>query len=553
MKIVVPCFAVLVGAALGLALGFSFRNLPVGRHSTQLVSIGLASNSSALSNDSSNARTKTVPLDDSPLATRLARDLSLSAGVTNWLCWWQALDQAMPSDFPRLLRLAKGNRLMTRMIAERWADLAPEHFLRTAIEAARSGNPLPWEVTNVLLDQWVKRDAVSLIAALKQTDDFPGRAEWRRQVASDIIATNTELGLQLMSQWHIENYGPNLKSVEAWAAADPRHAAQFTLANPAGYVSTTVIQAIGREWAKTAPADAMAFAIGQPGNLGSALATAALEAWASRDLNAASQWLSAAGPSVQNKLSPGFVEAWAKQDPASALAWCQSNMSGSALIQSVSSLFKGAADKDVRAAADLVLGMDPSPARAEAAAVVAGRWFPSFGGNEKSVPPDTMTWLNNLDSEAVARAVNAVQWQWADSDPSSMAAFLQSTNTAEISSFAFSNLARNMARSNPTEALDWANQLPEGRGITAGCAAFGEWGRSQPDVAMQWWSALPANDPRRQPFLQGLLSQLAWDTQANSQFAQIAANDPEAARKALANINLDAVRRDTLLSLISPR
>src|SRR5256885_8587467 len=44
--------------------------------------------------------------DDSPLATKLERELSMSSGVTRWLYWLDALEKAAPGDFPRLVRLA---------------------------------------------------------------------------------------------------------------------------------------------------------------------------------------------------------------------------------------------------------------------------------------------------------------------------------------------------------------------------------------------------------------------------------------------------------------
>ena len=43
-----------------------------------------------------------------------------------------------------------------------------------------------------------------------------------------MIEKDVERGLQLMSGWHMENYGARLIAVPAWAEANPRHAAEFT-------------------------------------------------------------------------------------------------------------------------------------------------------------------------------------------------------------------------------------------------------------------------------------------------------------------------------------
>ena len=75
--------------------------------------------------------------DDSPLATRLEKDLALSSGVTRWLYWLEALEKAAPSDFPRLDRLARGNPAVLRLVAERWAEFAPRHLFDTLVAASK--------------------------------------------------------------------------------------------------------------------------------------------------------------------------------------------------------------------------------------------------------------------------------------------------------------------------------------------------------------------------------------------------------------------------------
>jgi len=491
--------------------------------------------------------------DDSPLATQLARDLSLSGAVTNWLCWWSAIEKATLADFPRLALLAKANPTALKLVAERWAQVAPLHFFQTLVDASKSGAGLPGELPRLLFDTWLKREPDAAIAALENTEDFPRRADWRREVASAVIQQNPEQGLKLFSEWHIENYGPDMKGIQSWAAANPRHAAEFAIANPAGYATTIALQMAGEEWARTAPEDALNFALAQNGQPGSIIAKAALQTWATRDLNAAAAWLASADPATREEFSPPVVEAWAKQDPSSALAWCESNLAGTSLAQAVGGVFKGAAEKDQLGAAQLVAGMPPSPSRAEAAGAVASRWFPSFVATDKPVPPESIAWLSSLDPASIRRVLNEVSWQWAEADPSSMANFLRSVNGTEVPSYTYSILGKTMARKNPMDALAWADQLPDGRGVDAGSAAFSEWARSQPDFAMNWWSALAANDPRRQPFYESVVQQFAWDSQATAQFSIFSALDPEAARKVIGDMHLDEQRRCALMNLISQR
>ncbi len=342
-----------------------------------------------------------------------------------------------------------------------------------------------------------------------------------------------------------------MNGVAKWAAADPRHAAEFALANPANYVSELTMETIGKEWAKTDPIRALEFAANNPGELGSILATTALKQWAGKNLQGAADWLATADTTTRNRLSPSFVEAWAKQDANNALTWCESNLSGSSLAQAVGGVLRGAAEKDVVAAAKLVAELNPSRARAEAAAAVAKKWFPDGLGSNKPANPAAVTWLATLDAESARRAVDDIVWSWATSDPGSMAAFLASSSDL-FSEHAYDILAREMARKNPMEAIEWASHLPEDRGLSAGAEAFSEWRRSQPEPAKKWFNDLPAADSRRQPYFQGAVRSLAWDPQGAEQLAAMTGSERATARSTIEAMKLPEDQRTRLLEMLKP-
>jgi hypothetical protein len=549
MRILIPLAAIAGGAAVGLTVGLALRG-----HSSPARANDAASKpvykTGQTNSDKKTRRARPAPLEQSPLATRLAYNLSTTTGVTKWLCWWEAIEKAKPEDFPALARLAKGNAIATKLVAQRWVETAPRQFFQSLVAASKAGNPFPYELENVLLNEWTKTDPEAVIAAMKEAGDFPNRSSWQHQVAEQVIEHNVERGLQLMSDWHIENYGPRLVAVPAWAQANPQHAADFTIANPAGYATSEIMKEVGKVWSKSDPTAAMNYALGTRGQLGTTLGISVLQNWAARDLNSAAEWLASADPSTRNLYSPAFVEAWAKQEAPDALAWCEANLSGSSLANSVGAVFKGAAAKDISAAADLVSGMQPSPARSEAAVSVADRWFPEFGSG-KPVAPETIAWINSLDDDSRNRVLSQLSWKWSENDPKSLADFLLTSTANPLPSQIYSTLAQNMARKSPMEALTWANQLPNGLGPAAGSGAFGEWGRSQPDQAMAWFNELPANDARRQPFFDSLIQRLAWEPGAINQFTQVAATDPSSARKAIEGMSLPDDRRSVLLGAIS--
>jgi hypothetical protein len=344
-----------------------------------------------------------------------------------------------------------------------------------------------------------------------------------------------------------------MTGVAKWAAADPRHAAEFTMAHPAGYASTLVMETIGKEWAKTDPSRALEFAASQPGGLSYTLATATLKEWTGRNFTDAADWLAGAEAGTRNRLSSAFVAVWAKQDAAGALSWCEANLEGSSLAQAVSGVLKSVAEKDVPRAARMVAEMHPSPARAEAAAAVARQWLPEFSSFNKPVAPETIAWLGGLDALSLKGALEEVRWQWSNSDPKSMAAFLASPAGEQIPAQIYSTLAQQLAAKNPLETLEWARRLPADRALSTGTDAFNAWQQAQPEAALQWLNDLPPADARRLPFFQSAVRSLAYDPQAPDRFAAMSATDRATARGVIESMALPADRRARLLEALRQR
>jgi len=551
MKVLLNSILIVAGAGLGLLVGFALHGKALSKTSEQKMIAGSAPVTLASRTNSLVSRTVVRAPDDSPLATKLARDLSMSSGVTRWLYWLEALEQAGPADFPRLLKLAQGNAAATRLVEARWIEVAPRHLFDAVVAGSKMGDGLLAEPARALFREWPRRDPDAAIAALNEAASDV-RHHWGFSVAYSLMENDMERGLKLLSEWHVDEvgFGPSgLATITKWTQADPRHAAEFMLERPDTYSFRSTIETIGKEWARTDPAGALAFATSKPGELASMLATSVLKEWAESDLNQAADWLSGADPRKRNRLGPTFVEAWAKQDAPNALAWCEENLDGSTLPQSVAGVLRGAAEKEVAQAAALVAEMTPSQARSEGAVVVAQKWFPTLSSGQR-VAPETLAWLANLDADSVKRVLDQVSWGWATSDPKSMAAFLASVSSEPISSHTYTVAARELARNNPAEALQWASHLPEQPAITAGSAAFTEWRNSQPEAAMKWLGDLPAEDARHQPFFESAIRALAYHPQAAEQLAAMTPEDRATARSVIATMSLPADRRARLLDVL---
>lgn len=438
----------------------------------------------------------------SPLAAGLEQQLAISSGVSRWLAWMDALERAKLSDFPHLARLAKGNTVVLRTIAARWIELSPVHLFDSMIaaERARPGDPsFPSDrLGQDLFEDWTARDPAAVVAALSRADLPAGLVQLRHNTLNIIVQKDPEIGLKAMCDWNIGNYGPSTEGISAWAAKDPRHAAGYALAHPAGYGTQYALEAIGKVWAKSDPDAALTFAVGLKDKFGASLASGIMTEWAAKDVAATAAWLSAASPAVRNRFSDPMLKEWARTDRSGAMQWIETNLSGSAMDEAAGAVLGGVAEKDLPGAAGLVAGMDPTMARAKAAAAVARKWIPQAFGTQKPVPPEAIAWMASLDPASIRKVVDDTQWQWSSCDPQSLADFLKTPAGVHVSAQAYSSVARNLARSDPQAALKWANQVTGDNRQLAIENVFREWQNSQPAAAAEWARKLPAGDPQRE-------------------------------------------------------
>lgn len=558
-------FIIGASALLGLAAGFALRAWSPAPDAVDAA----ASRAAAASAPAAPPKLTRAAL--SPLAEQTQANLSLSGGVTRWLHWMTAVEKAGPADFPGLARLAKDLPGALNMLAARWIDRDPQGMFDACLQASGPDEDFPMaELAQRLMQEWPKRDPEAVLAVLKAHPDLSNG--WQFTALNALFDIRPEQALITMSALGINNYGPNMQGVAAWAAANPRHAAEVALAHPAGYASERVLEAIAKEWAKSDPSGALAFSLRQENAGGREMAGHVLREWMGKDLGAARQWLTAADDSARERLLPAFVEVWGKNDPANALQWCLSSTAGSLRHEVVRSLIKGTAAQDLAAAAGLVAGMEPSPLRSDAASTFADMarekgWFPStiMSGPMKSATPEALAWLGQLDAAARRTALSSLTWSWAAGNPRDFAAFLQTEAGRESPAHSWQTVARGLVRENPQEALEWAAKVPEASRAEALSATFHHWTASQPQAALSWLRELPASDPRRVTFYEGALdslvplpsfqntpeiSSLEPLREARKKFAQELASDPAAARRTLGGLKLSDAERTRAAALL---
>ena len=494
---------------------------------------------------------KLIARHPSALADRLEADLSLSTGVTRWLLWMTAVEKASLSDYPRLALLAKDLPGALRMLGAQWVKLDPRHMFDSVLELADSDalGQARHQLSDVLLSEWPKSDPEAVLNA------FGGRgvpSAWRMTALNTLFEADPERAIRAMSAWNVSNYSPSMKGVAAWAARDPRHAAEVAIAHQAGYGSRTLIEKIGAEWSKSDPEAALAYALDTRHPLAHSLAEHVVRSWADRDIVKASEWLAGSDGPTRDRLLPAFAEAWGKKDAAAALEWCRQNASPGIQAEIVSSLVRGTARKDLAEAAALVSQLEPSAARTRAAVAVADAareksWFPGYMTSRpgETVKPEALAWLDGLDSESRREALSQVYWAWVEADPRGLAGYLDTPTGQDAPDRAFVSTAQNLARLNPKEALDWAGQLRDSAKNEALSTTFGAWLGSQPKTAMDWLRSLDSADSRRAALFAGAVSHaIPWSAQHNHPDARdvlaeaLSKGDPTAARGAIDRLGL---------------
>ena len=482
------------------------------------------------------------------LIAQLKTDLANSSGVTRWLYWVAAIEKAPIEEFSQLAQLAEGDTSALRMLAMRWVELNPKHLLETLAERGdRSTKEL---LSEVLFQEWAKRDPEALIKELDGNSSLGPLRAWRSDAAEQITRSHPKLGLLLFERWSLGMFTPSMRGVAKWAAENPREAAEFAMGVRSHYPANAAMKTIGEQWAKIDPAAAMRYAQGQENSLGQTLAGSILKTWAEQDLSAAAEWLGKTDQSKRNKLSAPVVEEWAKSDPAAALLWCEENLGGSSLTRAAAGVMRGAVEKDPQGAARLVLAMQPSAARSAAAIEVAAKILPGRQGNIESLAPETIHWLNNLDPDATRRVLEQAVRYWPDVDAQGMASFLLTTPVDQIPSSVYLLVGRNLARTDPEGALDWANRLPEHARLAGGSDAFARWCQSQPENAMRWLSNTAETDPRRSAYLKTALEYLAYEHNVAERVSALPLLDRSAALDLAKSMDLPAERRERLLSAL---
>ena len=484
---------------------------------------------------------------DSPLATAYRA----AKGAKRWLLLVSAAEHATAGEMSTLIRLARDDQAAVRMLAAHWAELDPSGMFSSIYadsllpESMPGTLPSRYVLSEVLFEYWAKTDLPAAMKALNDAPNFSQRDNTRMNLVNQVMKTDPEAALKLMSEWNIRNYSPDMKGIAEWAARDPQHAAETVLKSSAGYATQEALRQVGKAWGKSDPAGALRFAENLDSQKRTQFATEVIRAWAGADLKAAAEFAAAqTNVAFRNSLATGLLETWGKTDPATALAWSQENLNGNARTEAIAEVIKAAAGKSLTTASQLVADMEPGAAQNRACASIFETWFAKGAKNPKEREA-AFEWLASLpDPAARTAAFERVQWNWMWNEPDAVRDFIAGPHGDLASQNMINQVARNQVAKNPEAALKWADSLSEARAAEARRSVIESWMQIRPEAAADYTRALPAG-PNRDSAIRTVSQSLMWQApeQAGAWFRSLPAADQTIVRQILDQNGLPTDRR----------
>ncbi len=485
----------------------------------------------------------------------LGSELARCTGAMRWLFLLASAEKATAADMPRLLRAVKGDSTATRMLAVRWAEMNPKHMLETLFAertkrfaARKFGGDRSEirELLEVLFEEWPKHDMEGAIAGLNGAGNLLGGDGLRHSLVNTLMKKDPERGLKLMKEWGVANYIPNMDALAKWAGENPLAAARSVMENTNSYVRTEALDRIGKVWAATDPAAALACSDELRGLPGARLAVATIKEWAKRDLNSVISYVTSQTDSLTKaRLGLPLMETWARSDPQAALQWAQENLKGEARASSAAAIVRSMAEKDIQSASAFIGGLEPGGVKNQAVSELLNTWLSK---ERKGDVAPAMTWIASLpEADARSQAWQYSAWRLFYSNPDETIAFLKTETGQKTPQQIFDNGARYLAKKNPESAMQWATDLPADRAPGARQTVLETWLGSRPEAATGWVQTLPAGAGRDESIrlVVSRLSDQSLD-RTREWLGSLPAADRNTARAAIGSLPLSPEKREAL-------
>ena len=346
-----------------------------------------------------------------------------------------------------------------------------------------------------------RKNALSQIASSLAQEDPLAALDWARgieakdgrdQHLSSVIQTiatkDPQMAASLLGEFDNLQFKNNSISniANSWAQKDPQGALAWLDTMPANRSRMQAYQNVAYQLGATDPVTAIQLLQKTPARSRQHILPSILSQWASRDFDAAKNWITTQDDPILLKNSlPSFLSTWAQHNPAEAATF---------------------------------LDQSPTnPNRQNLYSSLAGNW----ANNDQAA---ALEWAQTIENESHrTSATQGVYNQWASQDPAAAAEQLSANTDPENRQNLLNTIARNWINQDPEAAWTWLDSLPAKERFNAGGSALSSMSYNQPEEASRLYDQLiseAAND-------ENLLGQIS--RQASQIANSWGQNDPAAA------------------------
>ena len=247
--------------------------------------------------------------------------------------------------------------------------------------------------------------------------------------------------------------------------------------------------AMAREWSRSDPAGAMAWASGLPEESRGGALMGIFTSQIAENPEAASRNVMSLEKGEQRERLVGQVaEGWAARDPQAALAWAKT-LEGEERAEATRKTIEGWANKDPKAAASHLDSL-PAEDRDKHVPAVAGRW----AGQD---PAAAAGWLDKQpEGEGKKDSMGWVVGSWTQSDPEAASTWLDKQPAGESKDAGIVALANSQVRSDPAAAMAWSATISDPEVRTEQMTNQSrQWMRRDSEAATAWINQNPTLTP----------------------------------------------------------
>jgi hypothetical protein len=277
--------------------------------------------------------------------------------------------------------------------------------------------------------------------------------------------------------------------LSAIAAEDPQRAIEW-LQNPDNklahvpWMGHIFAGTITKEWMRSDPDAALAWAATVPDNQRTGAYTGVLETLAASDPERAGALVTEleAGKARTDVIGR-IAKAWSDQSPRGALDWAL-GLDGGDRDKAVGEALGGWARSDPAEAAAYLDAMPSGESDPGFAVQVATNWA-------QQAPAEAADWLQSQpDSARKPAAMGQVMWSWTVSDPQAASTWLVEQPPAEVRDSAIGSLAKATFDTDPEGAVSWAATISNaGQRSATLDRGVRTWLEREPEAARRWIDA----------------------------------------------------------------